>query len=905
MQKKFDNIFHNFQICIHGLRPNSFYQSGEYAFQFLFGEKFQSFKNIFDNNIDQLKKQLDKEELHECDSKTCLAVLKKQFDTFFDLKSSLSSSYQYQSELARQKEIFQEIADNRKRCQKQTGKNRDGGKQETMIQKSEYSSPGDNSDAKREKQEKKENCSEKLSLLIHQNSKRESIYTSNAEIKRNDFCREKVKSLLNELHVYFDDFQNLFQRDIKEMEGAFEQNDVYLDEIENQNDLLKDQLLKASLTEDIKNLVITSCVEIRNKDLHDEIERISKESKDVSNESKTVDTACNDAFEVKQELSKRIVELEKDLSKSEVKGIAFEIALQHKSRENNSLKTVQKENENFMASLQLENAHLKQTYKDLFESVQRSKVEIKQCDEVKVKDDFDEIETKNIELEYRVASLIKENEHLKLTYKNLFDSIKKSWVLKKKQLDISELNMESGENVCDNAKCEFLTKFVELEKVLTQQTKDFNDVKLELSNRTTKFEAYFEKLEKTKVVLERQLARKVDDSKAEKDQFLKEINHLRTQLENLKGKSVQTKFDKHSILGKPPADKLLINSQISKSWFIPKVDVQKSLSKPVTTQSLPKNEKDQLLKRIAYLESKLASQDIRSCQKEYHELRTSYNALKVKFDSLNRQKWNINVSKSSKPKESVSEKVHTGESSKPFSRRVSQFTTYSLQKDRKFSKKSQSFETFSPHKGFKTRASNENNQSFETSHSCFTPVKQVWSPIKESQTFEASSSQKSFKTSTFKGKNHVFVTPHSRFTPVKQVWRPKQSHSKSFKYSKSEMLSMQNKNDFASTINKKGRVSNETNFQDVSSNDINKWKSSSSTRFKTPFETPSFKNQWNIKRNFKSPLIPRELFSNETPVSSPRWNSTSLHRLDTTFNWFSKFGKPVSTVLKWVPKVVV
>ncbi|GKF32251.1 hypothetical protein Tco_0102049, partial [Tanacetum coccineum] len=112
----------------------------------------------------------------------------------------------------------------------------------------------------------------------------------------------------------------------------------------------------------------------------------------------------NDAFEVKQELSKRIIELEKDFSKSEAKGIAFEIALQHKSRENNSLKTVQKENENFMASLQLENAHLKQTYKGLFESVQWSKVEIKQCNEVKDKDDFDEIETKNIELEYRVAS---------------------------------------------------------------------------------------------------------------------------------------------------------------------------------------------------------------------------------------------------------------------------------------------------------------------------------------------------------------------------------------------------------------------------------------------------------------------------------------------------------------------
>ncbi|GJV67341.1 hypothetical protein Tco_1482850 [Tanacetum coccineum] len=209
------------------------------------------------------------------------------------------------------------------------------------------------------------------------------------------------------------------------------------------------------------------------------------------------------------------------------------------------------------------------------------------------------------------------------------------------------------------------------------------------------------------------------------------------------------------------------------------------------------------LKQIASLESKLASRDIRSCQKEYHELRTSYNALKVKFDSLNRKKWNINVSKSSKPKESVSKKVHTGESSKLFLRRVSQFTTY-----RKFSKKSQSFETFFPQKGFKTRTSNAKNQSFETLHSCFTPVKQVWRPIKESQTFEASTSKKSFNTRPLKGKNQVF-DPHSCFTPVKQEWRPKQSHSKSFKYSKSEMLSMQNKNDSASIINKNRRFSNE------------------------------------------------------------------------------------------------
>ncbi|GKC26963.1 hypothetical protein Tco_1034257 [Tanacetum coccineum] len=227
--------------------------------------------------------------------------------------------------------------------------------------------------------------------LLEMICKRENFfYTSKKEQRLIDVCVE-AKYILQNWRTYFEVFQKRFNKDVKEMKDIFVSVENDLDETFKQNELLKDRLLEASLAEDIKNLVITSCVEIRNKDLHDEIDIISKESKDVSNESKTADTVCNDAFEVTQELSKRIVELEKDLSKFEAKSIAFEIALQHK---------------------------------------------------------------------------------------------------------------------------------------------------------TAKFEAYFEKLKKMKVVLERQLARKVDDSKAENDQFLKEINHLRTQLENLKGKSVQTKFDK-------------------------------------------------------------------------------------------------------------------------------------------------------------------------------------------------------------------------------------------------------------------------------------------------------------------------------------------------------------------------
>ncbi|GKF61085.1 hypothetical protein Tco_0181139, partial [Tanacetum coccineum] len=75
---------------------------------------------------------------------------------------------------------------------------------------------------------------EKLFLLIKQNSKRASIfYTSPAEIERIEFCQKQVKPILNGLQVYLDAFLDLFQRDIKEMKDAFEQNDVYLDEIEN------------------------------------------------------------------------------------------------------------------------------------------------------------------------------------------------------------------------------------------------------------------------------------------------------------------------------------------------------------------------------------------------------------------------------------------------------------------------------------------------------------------------------------------------------------------------------------------------------------------------------------------------------------------------------------------------
>ncbi|GJS98269.1 hypothetical protein Tco_0819439 [Tanacetum coccineum] len=247
-------------------------------------------------------------------------------------------------------------------------------------------------------------------------------------------------------------------------------------------------LMKSSkeLQQELTKEVQESYVKIKNKE---EIEQFSKESK-------YGDKFCNDVVEVKEKLSKQIVQLEKDFAKLEAQSIAFQIALQHKTQKNKSLKTFQKENENFLASLQIKNAHLKQTYKELFESVQSSRVESNQCDEVKIKLHVDEIETQNIELEYQVASLLKENEYLKMVYKNLFDSIRKSRVqtqssnvtqnkeenLRSKlsefedekfdqilgkddsfpssiaKSNISKIKKESGENLCENSKCELPTK---------------------------------------------------------------------------------------------------------------------------------------------------------------------------------------------------------------------------------------------------------------------------------------------------------------------------------------------------------------------------------------------------------------------------------------------------------------
>ncbi|GJV36995.1 hypothetical protein Tco_1409472 [Tanacetum coccineum] len=178
--------------------------------------------------------------------------------------------------------------------------------------------------------------------------------------------------------------------------------------------------------------------------------------------------------------------------------------------------------------------------------------------EAKVKHDIDVIETINIELEHKVAKLLKENETLKRHYKEMFDSIK------------------------------------------TTRAKNIEHTTSLIANN--------------------------DKFKAQLQEKGFAIAALKNELRKLTGNSVNTKFAKSSILGKPALQPRRNQSvvrqptafkserpRISKQRFASQVDVNNDLSKPVTTHYLPKERESVVAKphhMIAPGSSRYSSNDI-------------------------------------------------------------------------------------------------------------------------------------------------------------------------------------------------------------------------------------------------------------------------------------------------------
>ncbi|GJV43686.1 hypothetical protein Tco_1428222 [Tanacetum coccineum] len=80
-------------------------------------------------------------------------------------------------------------------------------------------------------------------------------------------------------------------------------------------------------------------------------------------------------------------------------------------------------------------------------SISNQILKSRNMNEDKVKKDIEEVETINIELDHRVSKLVAENEHLKQTYKQLYDSIKPTCIRSKEKCDtfVNQLNQKSIE----------------------------------------------------------------------------------------------------------------------------------------------------------------------------------------------------------------------------------------------------------------------------------------------------------------------------------------------------------------------------------------------------------------------------------------------------------------------------
>ncbi|GKE41621.1 hypothetical protein Tco_1468905 [Tanacetum coccineum] len=228
-----------------------------------------------------------------------------------------------------------------------------------------------------------------------------------------------------------------------------------------------DRLLDQIISQDIMNIVVNSSMDVNNS--------VKVNYSVIMNDSVNYVEMCNNCLELKAELIKQHNMVEKDeynrLSKRfyelEQHCISLEIAMQlSKETFQKTNTSVNQTEPSFDQLFELNNLKVELQAKETI--IKKLKSHIKHINETStsesMKKDFDEIETINIELEHRVTRLIAENEHLKQTYKQLYNSIKPSRVCAKEQteslvnqvnqksVEISNLNAQLQEKVKNNRK---------------------------------------------------------------------------------------------------------------------------------------------------------------------------------------------------------------------------------------------------------------------------------------------------------------------------------------------------------------------------------------------------------------------------------------------------------------------
>ncbi|GKA66959.1 hypothetical protein Tco_0766767 [Tanacetum coccineum] len=232
---------------------------------------------------------------------------------------------------------------------------------------------------------------------------------------------------LNRLSEDFDLLNEVteVQTVFNQMEAAVQQYhvDKQCFEIQKKQFLIEnDRLLDQIISQDIVNIVVNSSMDVNTS--------MKVNSSVVMNDSVNYVEMCNKCLELEAELIK-----------------------QH-----NMNNTSVNQNEPLFEQL-FELKILKAELQAKDTTIEKLKANIKHLNKTattnNVKKDIDEIETINTKLEHRVTKLIAENEHLKQTYKQLYDSIKPSRVRAKEQTKslVNQLNQKKfkGKDIVDNA----------------------------------------------------------------------------------------------------------------------------------------------------------------------------------------------------------------------------------------------------------------------------------------------------------------------------------------------------------------------------------------------------------------------------------------------------------------------
>ncbi|GJS73275.1 integrase, catalytic region, zinc finger, CCHC-type containing protein [Tanacetum coccineum] len=234
-----------------------------------------------------------------------------------------------------------------------------------------------------------------------------------------------------------------------------------------------------SITQPVMSYVWLLNHECVDKSLHDELEQVKKKS-----------------LEIQEGLKARIKILEKDVQRCEKQSVDFELKLQQHEKE-----------------------------KHKWDSTSRNK-NTNPLDYSWISK-LEKLENENVSLDFKVQSLIKERDNVKLEYQKLFDSIKKT---------------------------------------RSQTQKEMDELIVHVSEKTYAYGAI----------------------RAENQNLLSTISELKTRLEKVeKGKSVNTKFDKtngyQSLLCVTPLNK----HAFQKKTDVPKTEENHVVSKPVTLQTSP------------------------------------------------------------------------------------------------------------------------------------------------------------------------------------------------------------------------------------------------------------------------------------------------------------------------------